>query len=166
MTKLKRMDRPVSERLKARVKETENGCLEYQGARLSTGYGYIKKDGRMRLAHRVVWELENGPIPQDIFVLHKCDNPPCCNPDHLFLGDQTANLHDMTAKGRRAEGEQHGNASVPDALVAKAVEFKKQGLTLTYIQKWLRDQGHEASESSISMWGRVARLTATTGVPA
>lgn len=64
------------------------------------GYGRINLDGTQTGAHRVAWMLTNGAIPGGQWVLHKCDNPPCCNPAHLFLGDHAANMADMRAKGR------------------------------------------------------------------
>lgn len=79
------------------------------------GYRYIR-DNRSRSksggAHRWAWELTRGPIPAEMFVLHRCDNPPCCNPAHLFLGTPADNMHDMVAKGREAHvrGENHGAA--------------------------------------------------------
>ena len=70
------------------------------------GYGMIGGDAKhnrgMLRAHRVAWELVNGAIPEGMCVLHRCDNPPCCNPKHLFLGTRASNLADMTRKGRRA----------------------------------------------------------------
>ena len=63
-------------------------------------YGGFWLDGRMRYAHRVAWEVFVGEIPPGMNVLHRCDNPPCCNPDHLFLGTQKDNVHDMMAKDR------------------------------------------------------------------
>src|ERR1700674_5684090 len=63
--------------------------------------------------HRLAWMLANGPIPDDLFVLHNCpggDNPRCCNPTHLFLGTSTDNMADRDAKGRQPRGERHGNS--------------------------------------------------------
>lgn len=63
-------------------------------------------------AHRVAWESANGPIPACLMVCHRCDNPACCNPSHLFLGTNRDNVDDMVAKGRApggsARGESHG----------------------------------------------------------
>ena len=68
------------------------------------GYGQIWASGRLVLAHRLVWELTLGPIQPGLCVLHRCDNPPCCNPAHLFLGTKADNVADMMAKGRHAAG--------------------------------------------------------------
>lgn len=71
-------------------------------SRSRTGFGYTRiwHDGKVTGAHRVAWEAANGPIPSGLFVLHRCDNPPCFNPDHLFLGTDADNKADMYAKGR------------------------------------------------------------------
>lgn len=68
------------------------------------GYGKIKVEGKWIGSHRVAWLLEIGQITDDLFVLHKCDNPACCNPSHLFLGTHEDNMADMVKKGR-ARGE-------------------------------------------------------------
>lgn len=77
-----------------------DGCWIWTGARFPFGYGAIKIGGRPRGAHRTAWELVNGPIPEGLNVLHHCDNPPCVNPAHLFLGTLRDNALDMFAKGR------------------------------------------------------------------
>lgn len=75
-------------------------CIEWTGAKAGNGYGTVWMAGRMAYAHRVAWEKENGPIPSGMCVLHLCDNPPCTNPAHLFLGTQRDNVADMLSKGR------------------------------------------------------------------
>lgn len=84
---------------------TEAGCLEWQGAHLNPDdpvrrYGVLRWADGTRLAHRVAYELANGPFDKDLYVLHACDNPTCCNPDHLSVGTQADNMRDMTEKGR------------------------------------------------------------------
>lgn len=80
--------------------QKSDGCWEWVGARNPNGYGNHHAQGRTRKAHRVSWEMEYGPIPEGMLVLHRCDNPPCVRPDHLFLGTQRDNLRDAIAKGR------------------------------------------------------------------
>lgn len=91
---------PVEERLRARLVLAPFGCLEWTGARDHDGYGRINSAGLRLRTHRVAWAHENGPIPSGMLVLHRCDNPPCCNPDHLFIGTNADNTADMMDKCR------------------------------------------------------------------
>lgn len=85
-----------------------DGCWVWIGSRLGKNapkynYGMVKlNDGRHIVAHRAAWEYVYGEIPFGVKVLHTCDNPPCCRPDHLFLGTQSDNLLDADRKGRLA----------------------------------------------------------------
>jgi hypothetical protein len=80
-------------------------CWVITGHHNRDGYGVLSVDGNMQLAHRLVWVYTFGPIPPGMCVLHRCDNPPCCNPDDLFLGTQADNMRDMAAKGRHWESQ-------------------------------------------------------------
>ena len=92
------------------IGEPMSGCWLWEGAIFErTGYGQMRMNKKIFLAHRIAWELYRGPIPQGegyhgMCVCHKCDNPFCVNPNHLFLGDHTANMHDKAAKGRSPIG--------------------------------------------------------------
>ncbi len=90
----------VWERFWAKVNKTE-GCWLWTGAKQGK-YGALTIPGRREplRAHRLSWELHNGPIPDGLWVLHHCDNPPCVKPEHLFLGDRRDNMLDAAAKGR------------------------------------------------------------------
>lgn len=86
--------------------EPNTGCWLWSNAPGAGGYGTVRYDGRDQKAHRVSWALHRGYMPpRDIKVCHRCDTPPCVNPDHLWLGTQADNVADMMAKGRhRAVG--------------------------------------------------------------
>ena len=80
--------------------EPMSGCWLWTGTVDLKQYGRFSKQGRLCSAHRIAWELYRGSIPTDRNVLHRCDNPSCVNPDHLFLGTLTDNMRDMARKGR------------------------------------------------------------------
>src|SRR3990167_1230566 len=79
-----------------------DGCWNWNGSRMNSGksYGQVWHNRKLTPAHRVSWELANGPVPADFQVLHHCDNMACVRPSHLFLGHQTENMLDIVAKGR------------------------------------------------------------------
>lgn len=81
--------------------EPNSGCLLWLGCTNHAGYGCINNGKKMVRAHRFAWEQDNGPIPDGICVLHRCDIRSCCNSKHLFLGTQLDNIDDMCAKSRQ-----------------------------------------------------------------
>lgn len=100
----------------SKVKIDEStGCWEWAKSKVSE-YGRFYYRGLTRKAHRVSYELHVGLIPKGIFVCHRCDNPRCVNPEHLFLGDQTQNMADMVVKGRqpRVRGSRNGNSKLTE----------------------------------------------------
>jgi hypothetical protein len=92
---------PIEKRLRAHVKiDKKTGCHLWTGYRGPRDYGVIWVGRSPKFAHRVAWELKHGPVPDGMVVMHTCDNPPCCNPEHLVLGTPGDNNRDRVKKGR------------------------------------------------------------------
>jgi hypothetical protein len=133
-----------------------DGCWEWTLCRDRHGYGRVTIPGkRTHLAHRVAWMLTNGPPPPGLFVLHNCDNPPCVNPDHLRLGTQADNMHDMALRRRSGHltkphrilrGEGVGTSKLTqDSVDAIRVRYAAGGISLSRL-------GSEYSVTKHCIW--------------
>lgn len=104
-------------------------CWEWTGARRKKGYGMLRIDGKTCAAHRVSYELAFQKIPDGLSVLHRCDNPPCCNPAHLFLGTYADNAQDRERKGRSntVRGSRQGSALLDEDKVREIRHRRASG---------------------------------------
>lgn len=123
-------------------------CWEWTGSRLPSGYGRINIDQKIKRAHRVGYELFIGVIPDGLFACHKCDNPSCVNPWHMFLGTYSDNTQDMLKKNRHnpQRGEDNFHAKLTKEQVREIRELYKTG---KYTHRSLAAQ-FKVGKSSIS----------------
>ena len=96
-------------------------CWEWTKARTPSGYGHLVWGNKFTYAHRLAWELTHGPIPDGMCICHHCDNPPCCNPAHLFLGTYQDNTLDSVAKGRWG-----GRSKLRKLTMEQALEIRRR----------------------------------------
>lgn len=121
------------DRFWAKVDQSEGvlGCWPWTGGKHPRGYGLFssrrKGSSRTWRAHRLMYERVYGIEPGILLVLHRCDNPCCCNPSHLFLGTHQDNMDDKTAKGRQSRGEDRPRAKLTEDLVREIRAAKERG---------------------------------------
>lgn len=128
-----------------------DGCWEWTGAKDRFGYGTVTRKLLSKVpirAHRLSWFFANGPVPDGQWVLHRCDNPPCVRPDHLFLGTRSDNIRDMFAKER---GRPNGG------VIARGATHPMVRLTEAQVREILGRSGE--SKTALAAEFRVARTT-------
>jgi DNA-binding CsgD family transcriptional regulator len=119
------------QKLASNSKRVLGGCREWSLARTEEGYGKFAHGGAWLLAHRVSWACANEQDPGTLLVLHDCDNPPCIDPSHLFLGDHHDNSIDAARKGK------HSRAVLTHARVEEARILRSAGLSYRAIAEKL-----------------------------
>jgi hypothetical protein len=140
------------------VKKTEN-CWIWTGAKTSEGYGKFRIGaGALVRAHRFVYELVFGKIQDEIDVLHKCDNPSCIRPDHLFLGTAQDNMQDCKKKGRTTTGNKNAQAK----LLEKEVRYIREAYAAGTLNQPQLARKFGVDQKTVS---RIARRENWTCVP-
>lgn len=131
-------------KFKSMLIPNHEGCLEWTGYTMPKPghpYGRLKFNGSKQLAHRVAYMIEFGEIPEGMCVIHRCDNPRCCNPDHLSVGTQVENIKDRDAKGRcnarfpHKKGSETLAAKLVEDDVIKIRELRLMGMTTVALSK-------------------------------
>lgn len=133
--------------------EKGDGCWEWKTGRDRDGYGVFFWKVQGIGAHRASWMFTNGDIPPGLHVLHKCDNPPCVRPDHLFLGTNLDNQRDCMSKGRTARGDKNGARKYPERLFRGPMPPRDPA-------KIMRGEGHPNSKLNDDKVRLIRRLLA------
>jgi hypothetical protein len=132
--------------------DTSGECWLWTAARDKGGYGLLTVNGTMMKAHRIAWELANGPIPDGLWVLHHCDTPACCRVSHLYLGTHSQNVRDMVDRGRAASGDRNASRAHPERLA----RGERNGM---YTHPEQRRRGELNGEAKLT-WEKVREIRA------
>ena len=147
----------TNEQLFWRYVEKEDGCWPWTGALHRDGYGRFNfqypNRRKMRIAHRVAWELTNGEIPAAMHIAHTCDVRNCCNPAHMFLATHAENMADCVAKGRQTKGTRNRHAKMTDEKVIELRKLRAED-PKTWTAAALAKRYGIAPSSAVQIWTR------------
>lgn len=147
----------LNERYWSKVAKVDSGCWEWTAQTNNKGYGMVRVRylgfKEKQLAHRISYLFHKGEIPKGLYVLHTCDNPKCVNPDHLFVGDDKDNVHDMWNKGRASappvrSGTDHWKAVLSASQVDRIRKAFGAGERITEIARRMGVSRHVASRAA------------------
>lgn len=152
-------------------KNENTGCMEWQGGKTDFGHGRFSVMHKSNLSHRLVWEFVNGAIPEGLVIRHLCNNPACCNIEHLATGTQAENMQDRQESGRTAsgdrsgaktmphrvcKGESHGMAKLKESDIHEIRECYLAGMTTYEIgEKFSIDPSHAGDIVNGKLWSNV-----------
>lgn len=149
-------------RFKSNLVTRDNGCIEWTGYKMKNGYGQLRYQSTTVYAHRFAYYIDFPNHDQNLCILHRCDNPCCCNTSHHFLGTRTDNANDKVAKMRHAVGQAVGGL-LSDEDVTNIVILARAGLH-TYDQIGRQFKVHPCMVSKIMNGRRWCHLTEKLGI--
>lgn len=151
-------------------KDKDTGCWNWNGSKKGFGYGYLLVGSRVDnsrktwTAHRYSYHVFKGIIPKGKWVLHRCDNPACVNPEHLYLGVRADNVNDRETRGRNKvpclSGEMHPNAILTEVLVALVREKLSYGYSCSEIGRVFNVSGKTISDIKLGKTWKTSTLPA------
>lgn len=146
----------IEKEFSSRVNKSSS-CWIWNGSVDAYGYGQFNLDGKQYKSHRLSYQLYNGEIGEGLCVLHRCDNPPCVNPKHLFLGTVQDNIRDKVSKGRHPRGNNHGNSKLNENQVRMIRRLYSDGTMNQYQLSGMFGVNQSVISRVIrrSLWGHI-----------